>query len=74
MYPFNNDYIPIIEAFIKRLNANPEIKVVTNCMSTQLFGPYDVVMPFLTNAIKIAGEQNPNVIFSLKVIPQELSL
>ena len=38
MYPLKDEYIPGIQAFIDRLNKYPELKVITNTMSTQVFG------------------------------------
>ena len=39
LYPLNADYIPPIKDFIDRLNAHSQLKVVTNSLSTQGFGP-----------------------------------
>ena len=38
LYPLNDDYIPPIQGFIERLNADGRFKVITNHMSTQVFG------------------------------------
>ena len=49
LYPLTEDYIPPIRGFIDRLNADGRFKVVTNDMSTQVFGAYDDVMEALTS-------------------------
>ncbi len=41
LYPLNADYIPPIQNFIDRLNAAGRFKIITNSMSTQVFGSYD---------------------------------
>ena len=48
LYPLRNDYIPPIRGFIERLNADGRFKVLTNDMSTQVFGRYEEVMEALT--------------------------
>lgn len=52
MYPLAEDYIPPIQGFIDELNRHPGLTVLTNTMSTQVFGPYDEVMAVLAAAMK----------------------
>ncbi|EKE76615.1 thiamine-binding protein [Gallaecimonas xiamenensis] len=52
MYPLADDYIPPIQAFIDELNRHPNLKVITNTMSTQVFGPYDEVLKVVGEAMK----------------------
>ena len=40
LYPLDADYIPPIKDFIERLNRYPDLKVVTNAMSTQVSGEH----------------------------------
>ena len=47
MYPLTGDYRPLIQAFIDRLNTYPDFQVVTNSLSTQVWGPLDRVMAIL---------------------------
>ena len=41
LYPLTADYIPTIKDFIDRLNTHQDLRVVTNSLSTQVFGPHD---------------------------------
>ncbi len=43
LYPLNEEYIPIIQAFIDAMNLHPGLNIVTNAMSTQIAGDYDTV-------------------------------
>ena len=53
LMPLQHDFeTPIID-FIKRLR-NSKFKVLENPMSTQIYGDYDELMPYLTNEIKPA--------------------
>jgi uncharacterized protein YqgV (UPF0045/DUF77 family) len=68
LYPLTEDYIPPIRGFIDRLNADGRFKVVTNDMSTQVFGAYDEVMETLTRELKPTFERDGKSIFVMKVL------
>jgi len=72
-YPLNQDYIPFIQDFIDRLNAYEGLKVITNTMSTQIFGDYDLVMSVLNQEIKKSYETFGKAIFVCKFINGDLS-
>jgi hypothetical protein len=44
LYPLAADFTATIHDFIGRLNADGRFRVVSNSMSTQVFGPYDDVL------------------------------
>src|SRR2546430_11886049 len=52
LYPLNSDFVAPIRAFIARLNDDPRLKVVTNSLSTQLFGAYEDVMEALRRELR----------------------
>jgi len=68
LYPLNAQYIPPIKDFIDRLNADARLKVVTNSLSTQVFGPYDVVFDALTRELRVTFENNDKAVFVMKVL------
>ena len=68
LYPLTEDYIPPIRGFIDRLNADGRFKVVTNDMSTQVFGAYDEVMEALTREMRPTFERDGKSIFVMKVL------
>src|SRR5262245_34938696 len=68
LYPLRNDFIPPIRGFIERLNADGRFKVMTNDMSTQVFGRYDEVMDALTREIRPTFERDRKSIFVMKVL------
>lgn len=47
LYPFTADYIPTIKSFIDRLNTHADLRVVTNSLSTQVFGQHERVFDVL---------------------------
>jgi uncharacterized protein YqgV (UPF0045/DUF77 family) len=68
LYPLDADYIPPIRDFIARLNAEPRLRIVTNAMSTQLFGEYDVVLPLLQTEIRRTFGENAKAVFVMKLL------
>ncbi len=68
LYPLNADYIPPIQNFIDRLNANGRFKIVTNSMSTQVFGSYDDVMGVLVREMRETFLHNDKAVFVMKVL------
>jgi uncharacterized protein YqgV (UPF0045/DUF77 family) len=69
MYPLGGDYRSHIQAFIDRLNTYPELKVLTNSLSTQIFGPLDRIMTILSAEIERAAAGAPQLVFVAKVLP-----
>ena len=68
LYPINADFIPPIRAYIDRINTWPRLKVITNDMSTQVFGAFEDVMPAVTTEIRRSFEENALCVFSMKVL------
>jgi YKOF-related Family len=68
LYPLRNDYIPPIRGFIDRLNADGRFRVMTNDMSTQVFGRYEDVMEALTRELRPTFERDGKAIFVMKVL------
>jgi uncharacterized protein YqgV (UPF0045/DUF77 family) len=68
LYPINPDYIPPIKDFIERLNADNRLKVVTNSLSTEVFGPYDLVFETLTRELRTTFQTNDKAVFVMKVV------
>ena len=67
-YPLHQDYIPFIKGFIDRLNEYENLKVITNTLSTQIFGDYDLVMQVLNTEIKRSYEEFGKAIFVCKFL------
>ncbi len=68
LYPLHDDFIPPIRDFIDRLNADGRFTVLTNDMSTQVFGPYDAVMDALAREIRPTFERDGKSVFVMKVL------
>ena len=72
-YPLHQDYISFIKGFIDRLNEYDGLKVITNTLSTQIFGDYDLVMQVLNTEIKRSYEEFGKAIFVCKFLSGDLS-
>lgn len=71
-YPLHDEFIPPIRKFIDQMNRYSELKIVTNGMSTQIFGEYSIVM----NALNIEIEKAislPHSVFVMKIVNADLS-
>jgi uncharacterized protein YqgV (UPF0045/DUF77 family) len=63
LYPLVPDRVRRIKDFIDRLNAVSGVRVITNSLSTQLVGPFDLVFATLAREIKATfGEVDKSVI------------
>ena len=72
LMPLQQDFeTPIID-FIKRLR-NSKFKVLENPMSTQIYGDYDELMPYLTNEIKATLKQQENAVLNVKIVTSDRS-
>ena len=56
LYPLRADFVPAIGEFLERLGAHRSLRVVTNSMSTQLFGSYEEVMEALRRELRTTFE------------------
>jgi uncharacterized protein YqgV (UPF0045/DUF77 family) len=72
LYPLQEQYVCEIKEFIGRLQSQPALRVVTNSMSTQVFGPYDTVMDVLRQELHASlerlGNQSAKAVFVMKVL------
>ena len=68
LYPLTADFIPPIQGFIDRLNADGRFKVVTNSMSTQVFGRYEDVFEVLVREMRTTFVDNHKAVFVMKVL------
>jgi uncharacterized protein YqgV (UPF0045/DUF77 family) len=69
MYPLSGDYRPPIQAFIDRLNTHAGLRVETNALSTQLWGPLDRLMSVLAEEMARSAAAAPQLVFVMKVLP-----
>ena len=64
LYPLRDQYLPIIETLVRRLNERTDVKVHTTSMSTQVVGDYDLVMQIVQQELKQVFEasQGKNIL------------
>jgi uncharacterized protein YqgV (UPF0045/DUF77 family) len=66
LYPLNQNFLPPIDDFINRLNQHQEISILTNELSTQIYGEYDKVMQVLSSEMKISFDEPSKMVFVVK--------
>jgi uncharacterized protein YqgV (UPF0045/DUF77 family) len=72
LYPLRADFAPAIREFLRRLGHADGLRIVTNSMSTQVFGSYDAVMGVLTRELRLTFEtlniESDKAVFVMKVL------
>jgi uncharacterized protein YqgV (UPF0045/DUF77 family) len=72
LYPLDENFLPPIQDVIERLHTHASLEVVTNPMSTQIRGEYEVVMRALEQEIRVSFEQTPKAVFAIKILNNPL--
>lgn len=70
--PLQDDYEIHIINFIKNLRKSP-FKILENPLSTQIFGSYNEVMPFITAEIEKAFLDMDHVLIYMKMVKSNRS-
>lgn len=70
--PLQDDYEKHVINFIKHLRAS-EFTVLENPLSTQIFGDYDKLMPFLTQEIKRSFAEVDISVLQMKIVKTDRS-
>lgn len=73
MYPLTQDYEPPIIAFIQALKQVDGLQLVTNELSTQVAGEYELVMNSIKDCMKRAFDQTETCSFVLKVLNVDIT-
>lgn len=69
LYPLAEvQYKSLIWDFVETLKQYQDIKVVTNGMSTQVFGDYDIALNAVNTEMKHVHQQTTSAIFITKII------
>ena len=71
LYPLRVDFAPAIREFLARLGAHAGLRIVTNSMSTQVFGSYEAVMGALHQELRatfLALGEAQKAVFVMKVL------
>ncbi len=68
LYPLDANYVPPIKDFIERLNAYPDLDVVTNAMSTQVAGEHGVLFAALERETRRTFSADQRAVFVMKLL------
>ncbi len=72
MYPLIDGYKEAVKDFLRRLNTYKQVEVITNGVSTQVFGEYDAVMKAYTDSLKPSLESETPIAVVSKIINSHL--
>ena len=74
LYPLQDQYIAVIQAFIEAAKEHGDLRIVTNAMSTQISGEWDAVFDLINRELKISAQRHGRQVLVCKLIPGELDL
>lgn len=74
LYPLQDEYIHIIQAFIEAMAEHSDLEIVTNAMSTQVCGEFDRVMTLVGAQLKASYLEHGPQVLVCKFIPGELAI
>jgi len=74
MYPLDAAYKAPIKAFVRQLRAHEQLEVVTNQMSTQVRGEFDVAMQAVNACMRQSMIDNERVVFVTKCLNADLDI
>lgn len=74
LYPLKNAPVPDIIEFIQELRAQPGLEVVSNQLSTQVSGPFEVVTAAVNHCMRRAMERPETVVLVVKYLNIEREL
>ena len=69
LYPIQDEYIPVIQAFIDAVKHHDDLRVVCNAMSTQIAGEHDRVFEVVSRELAASYEQFGAQVLVAKFIP-----
>jgi len=72
LMPLQHNFEAPISRFIKILR-DSKFTVLENPLSTQIYGDYDELMPYLTKEIKASLAQQENAVLNLKIVTSDRS-
>ncbi|MEH6571464.1 MAG: YkoF family thiamine/hydroxymethylpyrimidine-binding protein [Halioglobus sp.] len=74
LYPLQDEYIPIIQAFIEAVRKYPNIVVVSNAMSTQVCGEYEQIFTLIREELAASYQRFGTQVLVCKFIVGELDI
>lgn len=72
LFPLQDNFEAPIMTFIKKLRTS-DFTVLENPLSTQIYGDYDTLMPFLTDEIRSSFENQEHVVVNIKIVKSDRS-
>jgi len=72
LLPLQEDFEDLIKSFIIKLRES-KFTVLENPLSTQVYGEYGDVMPFLTNTIEDTFKKSEHILVNMKIVKSDRS-
>lgn len=72
LIPIQDEFKDVIKGFITQLR-NSKFKVLENPLSTQIYGDYNELMPFLSSTIENTFLATKHVMVNMKIVKSDRS-
>ncbi len=73
LYPLDSDFLSMIKDIVEKLNAAKTVSVITNTMSTQVFGEFDDVTKLLNDTVRYSFETYGKQVFVAKFLNSDVA-
>ena len=73
LYPLSDDFLPMIQDIVARLNQADAVSCITNSMSTQLFGDFDAVMKVVEETLRYSFTTYGKQVFITKFLNSDVN-
>ena len=74
MYPLDSDYKPSIKSFIRKLRRFGGLELMTNQLSTQVRGDFDLVTRAINDCMKESMQTETRVVFVARYLNVDLAI
>ena len=69
LYPFKDDYKPIIKSFIAAVREHGDLEIISNAMSTQICGDFDHVFAVVRQELKASYREHGRQVLWSSLFP-----
>lgn len=73
LYPLTENYLEVVDRFIRSMKKHTGLKVITQHASTLVIGPSEIVFPALEEEMKRSFETYGKASFNMKVLSGDLT-
>lgn len=74
LYPLSDQYLDVVKDFVRALRRYDQLTLITNAMSTQVFGDYDNVFEAVSKELRASHRRSGGQVLVCKFIVGDLNI